>query len=87
MLWTTSSVMVLAVLWYIKTFKKTSSLPDPNASIFTFKKEISKTVSKSRIDYICVSSAFSVLEYLHEDTVLSDHDLIKTCITFNTAYE
>ena len=28
MLWTTSSVCVLAVLWYLKVFKKTSSLPD-----------------------------------------------------------
>ena len=62
----------------------------PTKPMFTFHREITESqreLSKSRIDKICVSNVFSVRDYVHENTVFSDHNLIKTCITFDAAYE
>ena len=36
---------------------------------------------------VCISSSFSVREYTHEVTGHSDHDLIKSCIVFESFYE
>ena len=55
----------------------------PNSSFFTFR----RGVSKSRIDKICVSGNFSVRTYSQENTGFSDHELIKSCIVFSSAYE
>ena len=63
--------------------KDTCRVLYPDAYCFTFR----CGERQSRIDKISVSTGFSVREYAHEVTGHSDHDLIKSCIAFESFYE
>ena len=52
-------------------------------SFFTFK----RADAKSRIDAICLSSAFKIKTYTHKDMGFSDHDLIMTKIIFESTFD
>ena len=55
----------------------------PDSIYYTFR----RGTYRSRIDKICVSSGFTVQSYSQEETGLSDHELIKSCILFNSTCE